>query len=48
MTSLLILPDVEGQIIPFLHKIIKTEDEGELSNLIFNKTSIPLITLQEK
>lgn len=45
MASLLILPDVEGEIIPFLHKILKIEEEGVLSNLIY-KTSILLITLQ--
>lgn len=44
MASLLILPDIEGEIIPFLHKILKIE-EGVLSNLIY-KTSIFVITLQ--
>jgi len=45
MASLLLLPDVEGEIKPFLHKILKIEEEGVLSNSLY-KTSIPLITLQ--
>lgn len=47
MASLLILPDVEGEIIPFLHKILKIEEEGIFSNSKY-KISIPLVTLQVK